>query len=743
MTLKLSDIDYQIAPESTQEGIIEQYARFLNSFDSQHSLQVSVVNRYLDKEALRNDVELSPRGDGVDQYRHALNEIIRARLASGRNNTVTDKYLTITVKADDYQHAAMVLARVEAEACAQLRSVGGCKAERVSGEGRLQVLHSILRPGSPFSFSYDQLIGTPLTTKDVICPWLMDFSDHRSVLLGNETDTYFQVLCMRDLPPWLSDRLIREITEINTDLVISVHIRPIDQAEGLNLVKRQIAGMDMQTIQEQEKARKRGYSENLIPHELVVAHEEATQLRRQLEQSNERLFSTTILVGVRGVSPEDLKEQVAHVRSVARKQSCVLEDLRYMQEDALNAVLPLGTSNLPIFRTVTTATAAIMIPFTTQEVMHKGGIYYGVNDTSKNLIIGSRAATMNGNAFFLGTSGSGKSQYAKKELTQVLLGRPQDDVVIIDPEKEYWALGEVFGATRIDISTSSRHSINPMELHRDAFTDDGNPIKAKAEFILSMCEVLLGGATGLSPAQRSVIDRCATAVYHEYWNSPVMSMPTLATLHKKLLSEKDPAAWEVAAALELYATGSFSGFARQTNVDTGSRFTIYDISSLGAELKTFGMLVVLEQIWNRVIINRAQGRRTWLYIDEFHLLFTNEYAGAYCQMLYKRARKWGLLPTGITQNIDELLLSDRARLMLANCAVVTLLGQTPTDADALQELFGFSDKQREKFTHVSPGQGLLKMGDAIVPFDDRIPTDSILYSLFTTKFAEMQLADEG
>lgn len=740
ISLRLSDIDYQVAPEDVQSKVVENYARLLNSTQAA-DLQVSVVNRFVDGDELAASVELPPRGDGLDEYRHSFNGIVDRKLAEGRNNTVTDKYLTVTVEAEDYEAARNTLARVETEVVTQLREMGGCLGERLSGEGRVRVLQGILRPGTPFTFNYSQLVGSNLSTKDFIVPWQMDFKadSNRAIAFGTAEDSFFQVLVLRDLPRWLSDRLIREITKINTDLVVSTHYRPVEQAEGLALVKRQIAGMEMQKIQEQEKARKRGYDQDLISHELKSSLEEANELLRQLEQSNEKLFSMTLVVGVHGKSMEDLAAQVARVRTAVKKQSCTIEDLRYMQEDGLSAALPLGWSRLPIFRTVTTATAAILVPFTTQEVMDTGGLYYGVNRTSKNLIVGARESLMNGNAFILGTTGSGKSQYAKKELTQVVLGRVDDDVIVIDPEREYFALGQALGAARVEIGATSTHSLNPLSISREADLEEGSPIKRKAEFVLSMCEVLVGGTMGLSPAERSVVDRVATAMYNKWWQSKNAPQPTMATFYDALVAEPDEPAQHVAAALEIYAKGTFSGFAQQTNVDTSGRFTIYDISTLGSELKTFGMLVVLEEIWSRVRVNRAAGKRTWVYIDEFHLLFDNEYAANFCQAFYKRARKWGALPTGITQNIDELLASPQARLMLANSATLALMNQNPTDADALQHLLHLSDKQRQSMTMLEAGCGILKMGNALVPFDDRIGTETALYKLFTTKLGEAVL----
>lgn len=735
--LHLSDIDYQIAPQEHQENIVEQYARFLNTFSAGQSIQISVVNRVLSKEQLKRLAQVPPRGDNYDTFRHEINDLISTRLQSGRNNVSTDKYMTLTCEAESFEQAQTILSRMASEAVAGLRSVGECRAEVLNGLERARVLHRLLRPNTPFTFDFPQLIGSNLSTKDFLCPWMIDFTNPKRVLISSDHDTFYQVLCLRDLPNWLSDRLIKELSEVPIDMTISLHVRPIDQAEGLNMVKRQIVGMEMQKITEEKKADKQGYSRELIPHELVAAHQEAVNLRHQLEQSNEKLFRSTILIGIAGASEEELAENVERIRAVGRKHSCVLEDLRYMQEDAFNGILPLGQCRLPIHRTMTTAMVAILVPFTTQELLQEGGLFYGVNALSKNLILASRLSTMNGNAFVLGTSGSGKSQLSKFEAMSIFLSRPDDDIIIIDPEREYVAVGDVMGASRIEISATSQHCINPLHLDKSMGAELGSPIKLKAGFVLSLCEVLLGGVAGLSPIERSIIDRCATAIYTRYWTTPNIVPPTLYDLFIELQHQPEPDAHKLATGLELYASGSFSGFANQTNVDTSGRVVIYDISQLSADLKTFGMMIVLEQIWSQVALNRSRGKRTWLYIDEFHLLFSNDYSASYCQMLYKRARKWGLLPTGITQNIEELLASERARLMLANSDVLFLLNQQSTDADALQELFKWSDQQRSYFANVQAGCGMLKVGQTIVPFDNRMPTSYSLYKLFTTKFEEV------
>lgn len=741
LSLSISDINYLAAEQEQQEAIVDRWARFLNSYGAGTRLEVTVANRVLDEADVTQLVQKQLRGDGLDQWRTDFNRVVRDKLAAASGNTVTDKYLTITVQEPDRDKAEATLLRHGHEMIAQLAAMEGCRAEILNRAERLAALAHMTRPHELFTFTEEGF--TPekkLATADYIAPWAIETiaADGPLKLHNASADTYHEVLWVRDYPSWLSDRLISELAEIKCNLTVSLHLEPYDQADGMTQVQRQISELEMQTIAEQKKAVKQGYSEDLIPHKLVEATEEAKSLRAELEQSNQKVFSTIMVIGVSGTTADELEQNVKRVQTVARKQSVVVEPASYMQLDAFTTELPVGLRPVPMRRTLTTASAAIIVPFTTQELFVPGGNWYGLNAQSSNAVVADRTQTMNGNGFILGTTGSGKSQTAKMEIANVLMDRPDDDVIIIDPEREYPPLMNAFGGTIVQIHAGSAQRLNPMDIDLTVQSSEDDPIMAKSDFVLSMLGALIGGHTGLSPKQRSLIDRCTVALYREFAaaGGHTDQMPTIGDLREALEATGDPEGHELALRLEIYTSGSLNAFSSRTNVHVENRLLSYDISKLGAELRTFGMMVVLDQIWQRVSVNRARGRRTWLYVDEFHLLFSNEYSIGYFKALYKRARKWGLIPTGITQNIEELLGNEDARLMLANSNFLMLLGQNATDADSLCELLHFSDDQRRFFTNIPAGNGLMKSGNAVIPVDGRIPVDSGLYRLFTTKFGE-------
>lgn len=740
ISLRLSDVNYSLATPSVQENLIEKYAQFINSHLADTHVQISVINQVADKIEIGRKACLPLRGDGFDKYRHDYNSLIDYRLISGRNNTITDKVLTLSVSAPSFEEAKVMLTSRAAEAVALLREVGGCRAQVMDGVGRFNVLANFLLPGVKSDFKYEDLLGCRCSTKDFLSPVAFDFTDPKSFTISAGVDKSWRIFILRKLPAWLSDRLLKDLSEIPFDMCVSIHFDPVEQSQGLALVKHQIASLDIQRSNEQRKLAKQGLNTDHGSHELQASYREAVELRDQLEQSNEKLFETTILIGVAGDDSAQLAENVARVSRVCGKHSCDLEVLKFMQKDALNALLPLGRCDLPIKRTLTTAALAVLEPFTTQELFDDEGIFYGVNGLSKNLIMLARQDGMNANGFILGTSGSGKSQFAKFEMMQIFLRRPTDEVLIIDPEREYVALADALEASRVVISPGSKHALNALEIDRDFKDLDEDPIRAKCGFVLSLCEVLLGGVDGLSNVERSVLDRCSQNIYRQYFNNSDVPMPTLMSLYQELQLQPETEAAKLAGGLEIYAKGSAAGFAAATNVDLSSRMVVYDLADLGRDLQTFGMMVVLENIWARIRANKERGVRTWLYIDEFHLLFDNEYAATYCQSIYKRVRKYGAGATGITQNIEELLLNDRARLMLSNSDCVFLLNQQATDGAALADLLHLSAQQRSFFTNAAPGCGLLKAGASVIPFDNKMDVKSSIFQIFQTTFKQTPTA---
>lgn len=743
LSVLIPDINYRAIAQEDQERIIDQWAMFLNSYGAGTRVQVSVLNHVLDEGELTKLVEKPLTGDNLDRWRKEYNAIVRQKLAATNGNTSTDKIITITVQEPDREKAETTLLRLGHETIALIKGIADVQGRVLDRATRLRVLSSMLRPGEPFTFT-EEAFASPknLDTLDHVAPWSIRTTtkDGPLVLTSGGKQTWHASIWVRDYPAYLSDSLISDLADIKTDLTTSLHLEPYDQAEGFTLVKRQIAELEMQVIDEQKKAIKRGYSEDMIPAALKEAHNETKALRGDLRESNQKVFSSVLLIGVSAPTEHELRQSTQRAMSVIRKHSCTAEPTAYMQREALTTELPLGIRAVPMRRTLTTAAAATIVPFTTQEIFQPGGSYYGLNVLSGNAVVIDRTKNMNANAFVLGVSGSGKGVSCKHDIMNVLTSRPNDDVILIDPEKEYLLLVEALDGQTIRVDATSPNRVNPLDIDlQSSGAGAEDPITAKSAEVLSLIGALIGGQHGLTIKQRSLLDRCTVAMYREHAAAAAdrpAEMPTFLTLSEALKATGSPDGKELADAMEIYTTGSLNAFSHQTNVQTDKRLVNYDISQLGPELRTFGMMVILEQIWNRVLRNRREGRRTWLYIDEFHLLFSNPYSSAYFRAFYKRARKYGAAPTGITQDVEELLENEDARLMLANSDFLHLLRQNSTNADALVDLLGLSEQQRKYFTNVEAGFGLIKSGTAVVPVNARMPTDSPLFELYDTTFKD-------
>lgn len=736
-TLQISDINYQTARKDEKLDLFAQYCEILNSLDPTQHLQITIKNRRLDYEQFRKSMffhQPTPP-DGYEEYRDEFNGILNDKALEGQNSILREKYFTISFPAEDYTAARSEGGRIETDYGSLFQRLG-CNVHFMTGLDRLALLHDYLRPNDPFRFQYEDLISSSLTTKHAIAPMTLDFSARRTFRMD---DRYGQVLILRDLPSRMTDQLISKITDLPYELTITLHIDRLEQGRALQYVQDQMGWMEMEQSGKEENAANKGYNQHFaVSRGMRRQYNGAAALYKDLTDNGQRLFHVSMLIYTCAATEEQLAVQATQISTVCAQKSCTLAPLDDRQREGFNSILPLGKKHIDISRSLTTESTAIWVPFTTQELYQPGGLYYGLNAMSHNMIFFNRAGLEAPNGWYLGKSGSGKSMASKREMIQVLLNDPQSEVVVIDPEGEYTALATALQGEVIRLSAGSPAHINPMDITEDYGQDD-DPMMLKSEFILSMMEMICGGKAGLTAGQRSIVSRVCNMCYLPYFSSKKHPKPpTLQDFYRILQEQPEPEAKSLALSLELYITGSLSAFAHETNVDTSKRFVVYNIKQLGKQLRSLGMMIVLDQIWNRISANRSRGVRTWFYIDEIQLLFNNEYCANYFSELWSRARKWGAIPTGVTQNVETLLLSDTARKMLSNSDFVCLLNQAQPDRVELAHLLNMSNRQLDFVTNATSGNGLLCAGGAILPFTDNFPTDTKLYWLMTTKIDEQQ-----
>lgn len=723
------DINYHSIREDEQVNTFAKYCEFLNFFNSTISLQITVNNKTINQSEFERKVLLEKKDDSLDKYRDEYNQILKKQVQKGKNDTEKEKYITISIKANDITEARNVFSRLENEITGLFKSMGSyAKVQPINK--RLEVLHDIYRGDNAGNFEYNsRMLKNGMTINDEIAPDSFEFK-REHMLIGNR---YARVVFLRRLPSFLNDQFFTELTDFSFNMLTTINIRAIEPENALQMIKRQITGMESNKIEYQKKSLKNGYLEAFIPYELKNNLKEAEELLEDVMNKNQRLFLTNVAILLMNDDKQKLDEQTETIKSTARKYLCQIGTLNYQQEEGLNSVLPLGLNSLYVDRCLTTEATAVFIPFSSQEITQNGGMYYGLNAISKNLIIFNRKTLKNQNGFILGTPGSGKSFSAKREVINSFLNAG-DDVLIIDPEREYINLVKNFGGEVIQISSDSKNHINPFDMDID-YSDD--PISLKSEFLLSLFETIIGGKEGLSAREKSILGRCVSITYQEYMQTfNKESTPTLKDFHEVLKAQKEPEAEGLATALELYAVGNLSVFSKKTNIDINSRIVCFDIKDLGKQLKSMGMLITLDAIWNRIVENRKKGKHTWIYVDEMYLLFNNEYSANFFYELYKRSRKYGGVVTGITQNVEDLLRSETARSMLANSDFVMMLNQAATDRAELEKMFNISPAQLQYITNSDPGNGLIFSGGSIIPFSDDFPKDTNLYRMMTTKLGE-------
>ena len=644
-TIQFQDINYQLSQNEDKTAIFEGWCDFLNYFDSSIHFQLSFLNLAASEETFANSISIPPQRDAFDSIREEYTTMLQNQLARGNNGLIKTKYLTFGIDADSIKAAKPRLERIETDILNNFKRLG-VAARTLDGKERLFQLHAVFHMDEqlPFLFEWDWLAPSGLSTKDFIAPSSFEFRTGKQFRMGKK---YGAVSFLQILAPELNDRLLADFLDMESSLIVSMHIQSVDQVKAIKTVKRKITDLDRSKIEEQKKAVRAGYDMDIIPSDLATYGSEAKKLLQDLQSRNERMFLLTFLVLNTADNPRQLGNNIFQAGSIAQKYNCQLTRLDFQQEEGLMSCLPLGINQIEIQRGLTTSSTAIFVPFTTQELFQNGkeALYYGINALSNNLIMVDRKLLKNPNGLILGTPGSGKSFSAKREIANCFL-LTSDDVIICDPEAEYAPLVERLHGQVIKISPTSTNYINPMDLNLD-YSDDESPLSLKSDFILSLCELIVGGKEGLQPVQKTIIDRCVRLVYNEYLNDPKPeNMPILEDLYNLLREQEEKEAQYIATALEIYVTGSLNVFNHQSNVDIDNRIVCYDIKELGKQLKKIGMLVVQDQVWNRVTINRAAHKSTRYYIDEMHLLLKEEQTAAYTVEIWKRFRKWGGIPTG-------------------------------------------------------------------------------------------------
>lgn len=727
-TIRFSDIDYQLVDYDSAGKIFDDYCRILNYFDEKIKFQLTFENQTIDINTLLKEIDIPEQDDKFNEIRKEYADMLKKQLIEGNNGKTVYKYLTFGTEANSYKRAKNRLDNIANEIINQFKAMD-VTAVALNGEERLKALHKSLNPFSDdeFIFDWKYRAAAGLSTKDFIAPPSMKFRK-RNFDIGNAKG---RVTMMQILAGELSDRILNELFESDELFCVNIHVKPYDQTEALKFIRLKLTAVEAMKIDEQKKASRSGYDNDILPPQIPMYIDELKSMLEDLNSKDERLFIITLTIRHYAQSGKELDLQSERLKRIANKNNCKIIPLDNQQEEALGSSLILGNNQIEISRIITTSATAAFFPFTTRELFEKG-TYYGLNSLSHNMIMCDRKSLKNPNGLFLGTPGAGKSMSVKREILDIYL-KTKDDIIICDPEGEYFPLVSALDGQVIEISSDSMQHINPMDIELDS--QEGDPIAIKSDFIISLCEIIIGG-TGLEPTEKSVIDKCVRSIYTQFAKNPIeANMPTLYDLYTELKAAGDIAE-RVATSLDLYVTGSHNVFNHTTNVNLDNRIVCFDIKKLGTQLKKVGMLIVQEMVWNRVSTNRGLQKSTRYYIDEFHLLLKEIQTAKYSAEIWKRFRKWGGIPTGITQNVKDLLSSSEIENIFDNSDFIYLLNQSAGDREILAEKLHLSESQLKYVTNVEPGNGIIIYNNVKLPFTDRIESDTKMYKLMTTKLGE-------
>ena len=728
-TFRFRDINYAVASRSDKEMMFLEYSELLNAFDSGATTKITINNRRLNRLDFENQILIGMKNDGLNEYRKEYNSMLLDKV-TGSNAIVQDKYVTVSVSKNNIEDARVYFSRIGADLVAHFARLGS-QCTELDAEERLRIIHDFFRTGEETYFSFDM--------KDHMKKG-HSFADYVSPDSYENHDSYFKiggrygrVLLLRDYASYIKDSMVAELTDINRNLMLSIDVIPVPTDEAVKEVENRLLGVETNITNWQRKQNMNNNYSAVVPYDMEQQRKESKEFLDDLTTRDQRMMFAVVTIVHTADSKKQLDNDTEEILTTARKHLCQMTTLRYQQLDGLQTAVPFGVRKIDAFRTLTTESLAVFMPFRVQEVYDKHGIYYGQNVISKNMMIADRRKLLNGNSFILGVSGSGKSFTAKNEITNLMLSTDAD-IIILDPEREYAPLVRALGGSVIEISATSPNHINAMDMNKDYGEVD--PVIEKSQFLQSLCEQIIAGHH-FAKGQQSIIDRCTENVYRYYKQGNYMGTPpTLADFRDELLRQPEPEAHSLALELELFTRGSLNTFAKQTNVDTGNRLICYDILELGEQLRAIGMLVILDSIINRITANRMKGKETFIVIDEIYLLFMHEYSAQFLFKLWKRVRKYGAFCTGVTQNVDDLLQSHTARTMLSNSEFIVMLNQAATDIVELAKLLNISDLQLSYITNVDAGHGLIKVGSSLVPFANKFPRNTKLYRLMSTKPGE-------